>query len=163
MKTNRRVFREGRHERSPPWRDDSYRNELKYDEPTKCPDCGASFVSGRWTWDAPAEDASEQRCPACERIHDDFPGGHIILRGAFAQEHRDEIIATVRNCESREKAEHPLQRIMGIAEKDGYIEVTTTDAHLARGIAHALRAAYDGQVRMRFAREENFVRAVWQR
>ena len=164
MKSGRTVFREGRHEqRMNPLREDSYREEAKYHEPTACPDCGATFAHGRWTWAAPPPHAIEHRCPACQRIQDDFPAGYVTLKGGFARAHRDEVIALVRGCETREKAEHPLERIIGIDDAAGGIQVTTTDGRLARGIAQALHQAYKGSVKVRYAREENLVRAVWER
>ena len=164
MKTNRTVFREGRREqRMTQVRDDSFHEDAKYHEPTVCPECGATFHKGRWTWAAPPEDAMERMCPACQRIHDDLPAGYVTLKGAFAREHRDEILATVRGCEAREKAGHPLQRIMGIADVAGGIQVTTTDVHLARGIAEALCDAYKGRAQVRYAKDEHLLRAVWER
>jgi hypothetical protein len=41
--------------------------------------------------------------------------------------------------------------------------VTTTDSHLARGIAEALQAAYKGDLKLRYSRDENLVRATWKR
>jgi len=53
---------------------------------------------------------------------------------------------------------------MDIEEKrDGALEVTTTDSHIARGIAEALHDAYKGDLKVRYSRDENLVRAVWQR
>lgn len=164
MKNRKSAFRAGRHEqRMTPLREDSYREEGKYHEPTTCRDCGATFVNGRWTWAAPPQDAVERRCPACERIQDDFPAGYVTLKGGFARAHRDEVIALVRGCETREKAEHPLERIIGINDASTGIQVTTTDGRLARGIAKALHDAYKGSVKVSYAREENLVRAVWER
>ncbi|MFN9644935.1 MAG: 1-acyl-sn-glycerol-3-phosphate acyltransferase, partial [Cyanobacteriota bacterium] len=46
---------------------------------------------------------------ACERIADDYPGGWVTLKGDYYADHREEILARVRQCEAHEKAEHPLQ------------------------------------------------------
>ena len=45
----------------------------------------------------------------------------------------------------------------------GDFEVTTTDSHLARGIAEAIHDAYKGELKVRYSRDENLVRAVWKR
>ena len=29
---------------------DSYKAEKKLPEPTRCPDCAAAYIKGRWTW-----------------------------------------------------------------------------------------------------------------
>lgn len=164
MKGNRTAFRAGRHEqRMNQVRSDSYQEDMKYHEPTACPECGATYLKGRWTWAAPPEEAVERMCPACQRIHDDLPAGYVTLKGAFAREHRDEILATVRGCETREKAGHPLQRIMNISDVASGIQVTTTDVHLARGIAEALCDAYKGKAQVRYAKDEHLLRAIWER
>jgi NMD protein affecting ribosome stability and mRNA decay len=164
MKSRGSAFRAGGHEqRMTPPREDSYRAGAKLHDPTVCPDCGASFRKGRWTWGPSPADAEMSVCPACQRVRDDLPAGYVTLKGAFALEHREELLATVRGCESREKAEHPMQRIMGIHDVAGGIEVTTTDVHLARGITAALQDAFKGRAQMRYAHDENLVRAVWER
>ena len=142
---------------------DSYKAGRKLREPTRCPDCGAVFQSGRWVWGTAPAVAHEARCPACHRIHDKFPAGFVTLKGAFFTEHRDEITHLIRNHEAKEKAEHPLQRIMAIEDQaDGTI-VTTTDAHLARDIAMALHRAYKGELDFRYNRQDVLLRATWTR
>jgi NMD protein affecting ribosome stability and mRNA decay len=142
---------------------DSYKAGRKLAEPTRCPDCGAVFQDGRWIWgDAPAR-AHEARCPACHRIHDKFPAGFVTLKGAFLQSHRDEILHLIRHREAKEKAEHPLQRVMAIVDSPGGIVVTTTDTHLAGDIAQALHHAYKGELEFHYNNEENLLRATWSR
>jgi hypothetical protein len=69
----------------------------------------------------------------------------------------------VRNHASRERAEHPLQRIMAIRETGDGLLVTTTDAHLARGIAEAVLHACKGGLEFHHNRNENLLRAAWTR
>ena len=125
--------------------------------------CGASFQNGRWSWAKPPEDAHVQMCPACQREHDHFPAGYVTIKGAFFAANRDEIIALIQGKEKEERAERPLQRIMAIEEKRDGIEISTTDSHLARGIAQALHESYKGDVKVRYSRDENLVRATWKR
>ena len=143
--------------------DDPYRRSAKPPEPTTCPTCHATFVDGRWSWEEAPDDAYEQKCPACQRIHDHFPAGYVTIKGEFIKEHRDEVLNLIANHEQKEKADRPLQRIMAIDEKRDGIEVTTTDSHLARGIAEAIHDAYKGELKVRYSRDENLVRAVWKR
>lgn len=143
--------------------DDPYRAAAKPPGPTKCPSCRASFVDGRWSWEKAPSDAHEQLCPACQRIHDRFPAGYVTIKGAFFEEHRDEIVALITSHEKKEKAERPLQRIITIDDKRDGLEVTTTDSHLARGIAEALHGAYKGELKLRYSRDENLLRASWKR
>ena len=144
--------------------DDPYRATRKPPEGTACPTCHASFHNGRWSWQKPQKDAVEMVCPACRRIDDRFPAGYVTIKGEFFGAHRDEIVALIENHEKKEKAERPLMRIMGIqAMRDGTTEVTTTDSHLARGIAEALHDAYKGDLKLRYSRDENLLRATWKR
>ena len=142
---------------------DTYKSGHKLPEPTRCPGCGALFHKGRWTWDAAPPGAHEQSCPACHRIHDDFPAGYVALGGAFLAGHRDEILRLVKNCEEKEKAEHPLERIMAIRNAGDGIEVTTTGIHLAREIAERLHHAYQGELAFHYNEEDHLVRASWSR
>ena len=143
--------------------DDPYRHAAKPPEPTACPECHAVFTEGRWTWEKAPDDAHEQLCPACQRIHDKFPAGYVTIKGSFFDEHKDEIVNLIEGHEKKEKAERPLQRIIAIDEKRDGIEVTTTDSHLARGIAEALHSAYKGELKLRYSRDENLLRATWRR
>ena len=143
--------------------DDPYRHAAKPPEPTTCPECHATFTEGRWTWEKAPEDSNEQLCPACQRIGDRFPAGYVTIKGAFFAEHRDEIVKLIENHEKKEKSERPLQRIMGMDDKRDGLEVTTTDSHLARGIAEALHDAYKGELKLRYSRDENLLRATWRR
>ena len=142
---------------------DPYREARKPPEPTRCPQCNAVFHQGRWTWDAAPEDSHEFLCPACQRIHDHFPAGYVTIKGEFLAEHRDEIIHLIENHAKDEKERRPLQRIMEIEDTKEGLQVTTTDSHLARGIAEKLQESYKGDLKLRYSRDENLVRAVWKR
>ena len=158
--TARRMHEEFRHEHQ---MNDPYYQTEKPPEPSQCPKCRSVFTGGRWTWETAGKDAHEQMCPACRRIEDRFPAGYILIKGAFFNEHREDIINLVKAREKRQKAERPLQRIMGMDEtRDGF-EITTTDSHLARGIAEALYDSYKGDLKVKYSRDENLVRAVWKR
>ena len=142
---------------------DPYRAATKPAGPAYCPTCKAVFTGGRWTWDRKPEDAYEHLCPACQRIRDKFPAGYVLIKGEFTKDHRDEIVALIASTESREKAEHPLQRIMAIEDVREGLQVTTTDSTLARGIGEALHEAYKGDLKLRYSRDENLLRATWKR
>ncbi|MGZ5066946.1 MAG: BCAM0308 family protein [Usitatibacter sp.] len=142
---------------------DPYRVTAKPPSPAVCPTCKAVFDDGRWTWSRKPADAYEHQCPACQRIHDQFPAGYVMIKGAFIKEHRDEIIALITSTESREKAERPLQRIMAIEDVRDGLQVTTTDSQLARGIGEALHETYKGDLKLKYSRDENLLRATWKR
>lgn len=141
---------------------DAYKSKGKLPEPTVCPQCGAIFHAGRWQWLQAPSGAHQETCPACHRIHDDYPAGFLVLEGKFFRDHRDEIMHLVHNVEKRERSEHPLQRIMAVEEiKNGGILVSTTDSHLARGIGEALHHAYQGELKFHYNNEENLLRVNW--
>ena len=52
---------------------------------------------------------------------------------------------------------------MAIEDVREGLQVTTTDSHLARGIGEALHDAYKGDLKLRYSRDENLLRAVWKR
>jgi NMD protein affecting ribosome stability and mRNA decay len=144
-------------------REDSYRENGKLAEPSHCPKCGATFLKGRWTWGKAPADAPKHKCPACQRIEDQFPAGYVALKGPFVATHRDDILNLVRAREARAREEHPLQRIMAVETTAEGVVVTTTDAHLARGIAVAVNAAFKGTLDMTYSKDENLLRATWKR
>ena len=143
--------------------DDSYKSKGKLPDTTRCPTCGASFHAGRWTWDAAPDGAHEHLCPACHRIQDKFPAGYVALSGEFFREHREEILGLARHCEEKEKAAHPLQRIITIEDGAEGVLVTTTDVHLAHDIAERVHDAYQGSPVFHYNKEDNLLRATWKR
>lgn len=151
------------HQRAAGREDDPYRDTERPPEPTLCPTCKAVYAEGRWSWSRKPEEYFEQNCPACQRIQDEFPAGYVMIKGEFIKQHRDEIIALLKSKEDREKADHPLQRIMAIEDVREGLQVTTTDSHLARGIGEALHDAYKGDLKLRYSRDENLLRATWKR
>ena len=83
-----RLVQESRH--------DTYKARHKLPEPAVCPQCGAVFHDGRWQWLVKPAQAHEETCPACHRIHDDFPAGYVTVEGPFFKEHREELLHLAR-------------------------------------------------------------------
>jgi NMD protein affecting ribosome stability and mRNA decay len=142
---------------------DPYKSRAKPREPTVCPECGVMFHKGRWQWVERPQQAHETLCPACHRRHDRYPGGFLTLTGPFLQEHRDEILHLARNVESREKAEHPLRRIMELEDRGEQVEITTTTMELARAIGDAVQHAYKGDLNYQYTQDSNILRVDWRR
>lgn len=143
---------------------DPYKAEGKLSEPTVCPSCGAVFHQGRWQWLKTPAGACQENCPACRRIHDDYPCGFVTLQGEFFAAHRDEIMHLVHNEEKHQRAEHPLKRIMAVEQtKNGVALVSTTDTHLAISIGEALHRAYRGELKFHYSTDENMLRVNWSR
>ncbi|MEW5959538.1 MAG: BCAM0308 family protein [Chloroflexota bacterium] len=140
-----------------------YRERDKSLETTVCPECGALYMNGRWSWEQPPEQAHETTCPACRRIADRYPAGHIELKGSFFTEHRSEILSLVQNVEQKEKEARPLERIMAIENNQDTSLVTTTGIHVARRIGEALARAYKGDLSFQYAEAEKRIRVYWKR
>jgi hypothetical protein len=142
---------------------DPYQERGKLSEPAVCGGCGAVYHEGRWQWMTPPADALQTRCAACRRIEENLPAGYVSIEGPFSQAHRDELVNLVHHLERREKAEHPLKRIMAIEEDGGKLLITTTDIHLARAIGEALHDAYKGELDFHYNKEEYLLRIRWRR
>ncbi len=140
---------------------DPYQGQKKLHDGTVCPQCGAVYHEARWQWAAKSESAAEELCAACRRINDGFPAGIVTLHGAFALQHKPEIVQLALHHEAAEKQEHPLNRIIGIEDNPDGIVITTTDIHLPRRIAEAVKRAYHGELDMHFDEDGYFVRLSW--
>jgi NMD protein affecting ribosome stability and mRNA decay len=157
-------FQPVRHDQLRPERvHDTYKLKKKLAEPTVCSECGAVYHAGRWQWGAPTAGAEQVVCPACQRIRDDYPAGYVDVDGDFFAAHRSEIMSLLRHHEVRQKGEHPLARIMAIADTPTGVRITTTDLHLARDLGEALHHAYQGDLAFHYNEAENRLRVHWQR
>jgi NMD protein affecting ribosome stability and mRNA decay len=142
---------------------DPYQRQQKLEEGTGCPQCGAVYRDGRWQWAARPRPARTELCAACRRINDEFPAGIVRLHGAFAREHKEDIIRLARHQEEAEKPEHPLNRIMAVEEDAQGLTITTTDIHLPRRIGEAVKRAFHGEIAVAFEQGGYFVRVTWNR
>lgn len=142
---------------------DPYVARTKPAEPSVCGDCGAVWHDGRWQWLTRPDNAHELRCPACQRVHDRVPAGYLSLGGAFLAAHRDEIARLIDHHAERQAAEHPLKRIMATEERADGLVITTTDAHLARGLGEAIEHAYAGTLDYHYVEDDATLRVSWRR
>lgn len=144
-------------------RHDTYQNDEKWPEPTVCSMCHAVYSNGRWAWKMLPDSANYIVCPACKRIQEDNPAGIIEILGDFFIDHRNEILNLIRNIEKKESAEHPMQRIISIADRKVVRVITTTGIHIARRIGEALFRAYEGTLDYHYEDSETRLRIVWER
>ena len=113
---------------------------------------------------APPAGANEMLCPACHRTQDKCPAGYLTLSGLFLKEHREEILNLARNVEARQKALHPLERIMAIEEEEqNGLLITTTEASLARTLGDAIHHAYQGELEYQYTDGANLLEVNWKR
>jgi NMD protein affecting ribosome stability and mRNA decay len=143
---------------------DPYLAKRKISGSAVCPDCKAVHVRGHWSWRAAPKKVVEHVCPACQRVRDKVPAAYLTLRaGEFLRTHADEVANLIRNFEKHEREEHPLKRTMSFEKHADEWSLTFTDAHLARGIAEALRHAYQGEVDLQYTPDDVMLRATWTR
>ena len=95
-------------------------------------------------------------------MRDGYPAGIVTLSGSFLVDHREEIVNLAKNLAKKENEEHPLKRIMEMAESDEGIRLTTTDSRLARTIGDALARAYEGELHYEYT-EDDLLRVTWKR
>jgi hypothetical protein len=131
---------------------DTYKMRSKLREPAVCPECNAVYHKGRWQWLKKPRSAHETLCPACQRIHDKYPGGYLTLSGPFEKQHRDEILRVAKNIEKREKK-----------EQGNDILITTTTMGMARAIGDAVHHAYKGKLCYQYTEEADILRVAWNR
>lgn len=142
---------------------DSYKLRGKLPEPAACGKCGAVYHGGRWQWGERPAGAQEVTCAACQRIADRFPAGFVHVGGDFFAARRDELLRLLRHHEEKQKAQHPLARIMAIEDEASGVLLTTTDTHLARDLGEALHHAYQGDLDFHYNAGENLLRVHWRR
>jgi NMD protein affecting ribosome stability and mRNA decay len=135
-----------------------------------CPGCHALSSGKRWRLDEAAymkqvRQGTARRvfCPACEKIRDGYPSGQVTLNGPFLAEHWEEILQIIKNEEERARETNPLQRIMSLSEKNGRLDLTTTDEKLAQRIGRELRKACGGKVAYKWSHNDKFLRVHWER
>jgi hypothetical protein len=136
-----------------------------------CPKCHAIRRNKRWHLDEKEYAALARKrgaatpepCPACRKIADGFPSGVVLLRGEYLRLHRDEILKLVRNEEKRAMGFNPLERIMSVKERDGKLEIETTDEKLAQRIGREVRKAFRGVVEYKWSEDAKLLRVNWAR
>jgi hypothetical protein len=136
-----------------------------------CPGCHAIRRNKRWHLDEKEYAAltrnrgaaSVERCPACRKIEDGFPSGVVLLSGDYLRLHRDEILKLVRNEEKRAMGINPLERIISMKERDGKLEIETTDEKLAQRIGREVRKACRGVLEYKWSEDAKLLRVNWAR
>ena len=81
-------------------------------EPTLCARCGTVFAKGRWSWKSSPSQPRKTICPACRRIEDNYPTGHVELKGAFIRKHYDEILNLILTWKNGRKGNSLLKELL---------------------------------------------------
>ena len=71
----------------------------------------------------------------------------------------------IRNTEEKEKAEHPLERIMSMEEieDDHQTLISFTGIHLIKRTGEAIKHAYQGEFYFTYSEKDDVIRAHWER
>ncbi|HVO91172.1 MAG TPA: BCAM0308 family protein [Casimicrobiaceae bacterium] len=142
---------------------DPYAIPGSYRAPTHCPECGAVYLFGRWTWTLAPRGSATQVCPACRRIADDEPAGTLSIDGTFAEDHRAELLEFIAVMAEQQRIAFPIQRVVSVEASAHRIDVSTTDIELPQYLGEALRAAYEGRLDVRYGAADYSVRVSWHR
>ena len=142
-----------------------YQRAEKYPSNTRCPKCDLSFQGGVWKRGALANGQEPQwkLCPACIQIRDGLVGGIVQFSGAFAGNHRQELLNRIRNVEKQTQEERPLERIMSLKENREGITVSATTEHLVARIGKSIQRDFGGNLDLRYAPEDKFAFVHWYR
>ncbi len=138
-----------------------YQSTENLTAPLICGHCNAVFQNNGWQWLSAPIDSVLSRCPACTRVQQKTPAGYLSLLGNFAHDHRNEMLGLIHHIERREKATHPLKRIMWIEYQEDGVTVTTTDIDLTRDIGNALLRAYKGDLDHHLNNAEEILYVRW--
>lgn len=138
---------------------------VKYPSNTWCPKCNLLYQDGVWKQGNSSKRRAgpEKLCPACLQVREGRIGGIIQCSGAFADSHRQELLARIRNVEKQTQEERPLERIIRMKEGRDGIEISTTTEHLVARIAKSIHRVFGGELELKYAPEEKFAVAHWHR
>lgn len=142
---------------------DRYKQPAASPALASCPACHAVYMRGHWQWRPVPPGAASLVCSACQRIADKAPAGTVMLGGAFEAAHRTEMLALVRHREAQLRAQHPMERLMGIESGEQGTVITTTGLHLARDIGNAIHHAFRGTLTIDYGNAETELHVHWHR
>lgn len=131
---------------------------------TRCPACNLLFQDGVWKKSfANGKECRWKLCPACTQIRNGQAGGIVQFSGAFAGNHRQELLNRIRNVERHTKEERPLERIISMKENKSGITISATTEHLVVKIGKSIQRDFGGDLEFRYAPDENFAYVHWRR
>ncbi len=161
----RELVRQGvRSDRSP----SVARRRRRLHEPTLCERCGAVYSHKTWRTGGFAIEADPVGafwavCPACEQLRSGEYFGRVVIRGAYAEAHRDEIRRRVLNVVARARFTQPQRRLVSIEPRGEAYEVLTTSQKLAHRLVRELEKTFGGHGTLAWSERDGELYATWQR
>jgi NMD protein affecting ribosome stability and mRNA decay len=129
-----------------------------------CKGCGIVYHNKRWQPENTQEGSNCQvLCPACQRTQDHNPAGVITLSGPYLVSHKDEILNTIKQQETKSREKNPIGRIMEIKEEGNRITVTTTEDKLAQKLGREVYKSQKGELHYQWSHDQRMVRVDWMR
>lgn len=102
-------------------------------------------------------------CPACHQIEWGEYDGVVTLRSPLIPANQAAIEGLIRHTEADIRTDNPLARIASLKATGDTIEILTITPFLAERIGKELQKAYDGELEVKAATCERFVRVTWLR
>lgn len=140
----------------------------RYREPSVCDGCGSVYLRKTWRIDRRMATELLDRahwavCPACTQRRTGIAYGRVVVTGAFALEHEEEIRRRITNVAARARFTQPQRRTITI-ERDGkQIDVLTTSQKLAHRIVKELQKLFGGRARYAWDAKDGALYATWTR
>lgn len=133
-----------------------------------CSTCHAIWDDKHWTLDEPRYQAmaidpatTVLQCPGCVKVERQEYDGEVTLKSPLIPENIDSVLGLITNTERRVREHNPIARIASLTVEDDSIRVLTISTFLAERIGKELEKAYDGQLSVKHAEREEFIRVTW--
>lgn len=126
-----------------------------------CPQCGLPYEGGRFGWGGGTPGGHAERCPACGQVHDEFPGGALVLSGAGFAERRKKVLDWMAAMVKTLDKDHPGKLVESIEPRGGEVVIRTSEALVARRLGDALCKAFGGSLEYRYLDPATVLNVEW--
>jgi len=136
-------------------------------EPAVCTRCGAIFIRRAWRRERRLSLALFERarwitCPGCAQARTRTGFGRVLVRGAFARAHEDDIRCRIANVAARARRTQPQRQLASIDRSGDALEIITTSQKLAHRIVRELKKLFRGRVTYAWS-DDGTLFATWTR
>jgi len=135
---------------------------------TLCTGCGAVYYEKSWhhkekyadKMEEIEKEAKKSICPACAREKDNLCEGFVTLKNV-PEDKKEELLNLIKNAGERAIRNDILSRVTKIEERDGNIEICTTENQLAVSLGKQIKSAFEGELDINFSAQGGPARVVW--
>jgi NMD protein affecting ribosome stability and mRNA decay len=132
-----------------------------------CQQCGAIGFQKRWYVDPvqeailrKGESGSGVLCPGCARVEQQIFEGEVVMSNSRCATALGEMISLIKHVEGKAWHNNPLARLSAFTDGET-IHIQTTTRSLAERIGKELHKAFKGNLEIKRAPGEHFVRVYW--